>query len=196
MTNGCQVFRLKGDAKWPWLYHDDRRTSDLLDRFTRERVAEHWSPVPRLVRCLQGVSRRLRDAPLADCPHSFQGGVLYFSRRAVDALRPELDEAHAEVLPIDCGEGEFYAINVLRPTGDLDYQSSEKVLFPSTGRLMTIKRFVFRPAVVEGPPIFVTSELDGWVFVTRRFMERVEGIGLTGFKFVPIWPLEVGGKSS
>ena len=119
-------------------------------------------------------------APASDFPHL--EGISVFSARAVDALA-DLLAGRCELLPLDCDEGEYYALNVTRLVDALDEERSELVYF-SSGRLMGVDRFAFRPDKLVGETIFKLRQKPRWhEFVTGVFRGRVESAGLTGFAF-------------
>ena len=111
-----------------------------------------------------------------------------FSRRAVDALLDLLAES-GEILPLSCDEGDFFVFNVTQPLDALDESASELRRFgrDGGGRVKQIVRHAFLPERVTAS-IFRIPQKPLRLYVTQRFVDRVEGAGLTGFRFSSVWP--------
>lgn len=117
-----------------------------------------------------------------------------FSRRAVDALRDLLEDS-GEILPLRSSDGEFFVFHPLRVLDALDLErcqwQDDDFL-----RLDYLARYEFLPERIGKVTIFKLLELldDGrrltrtGLFVTDRFVRRVEEAGLAGFKFELLWP--------
>ena len=123
-----------------------------------------------------------KELPLTDTPGLLPSCPV-FSRRAVDALRPLL-EANAEILPVDCQDGEYYLINVTRVIDALDAKRTRFQDYPdgTTGRILEHAFLLERlsEATIFKLPIYASE-----VYVTERFTKAVRDAGLTGFKFIP-----------
>ncbi len=150
---------------------DVRRLTDLHDRF----VPKPWIPIP--VEWLdEGDSA---SQPLVDFP-TF-GGVPAFSRRAVEQLRLLL-ESNGNILPLAMRNGDdFFSYQVTTIVDALDEDASDLARF-STGRIMDVHRYVFKPDAIS-TAIFKVPQLRPDIFVTEAFVEKVKNAGLTGFVF-------------
>jgi hypothetical protein len=124
--------------------------------------------------------------PISDCPVFTTAAA--FSRAAVDALLDLLVE-NGEILPLECDEGDFFVFNVTRELDALDEGASELRRFGRNGRgrVKQIVRHVFIPERLTAS-IFRIPQKPLRVYVTQRFVDRVEAAGLTGFRFSPVWP--------
>ena len=145
-------------------------------------LGDSWTPLP--VAVLRDQDHRGR--PAGDYP-SLAGNIAVFSPRALDALG-DLLEGNGEVLPLSCPDGEYVAFNVTRVVDALDVERSDVRRFKSSGRIRDIERFEFRPELLGGLSIFKLPEIpDMRIFVTERFVQRVQQAGLAGFLFQLAW---------
>jgi len=118
--------------------------------------------------------------------HALLGTIPVLSKGAVDTLSDVL-EANGELLPLIYGRKPYFALNVTTVADALD-ESHSKVNRFSSGRIMTIDEFTFRPEQVRELTIFKIPELRrGFVFVTDTFVDRVRAAGLQGFDFQEVW---------
>lgn len=127
-----------------------------------------------------------RTLPLPDFPVFTTSAA--FSRRAVDVLLDLLIE-NGEILPLECDEGDFFVYNVTRLLDALDEGASELRRFgrDRRGRVKTIVRHAFVPELVTAS-IFRIPQKPLRIYVTQRFVDRVEAADLTGFSFGLVWP--------
>lgn len=114
-------------------------------------------------------------------------GVPAYSRRAVGALRSVLD-LHGNVVPLRGAEDAFCALDVRIRLNALDFDQSSVQRFRSSGRIMMIESYAFRPEAIEGWAIFVDR---GWdeVFVTQDYVDAVAETDLVGAEFELLAPL-------
>jgi hypothetical protein len=96
---------------------------------------------------------------------------------------------NGELLPLALTDESYFVYNATRQVDALDEDRSELVRFGS-GRIMDIKRYEFRPEHLQRATIFRLPQVQGAVFVTDRFVERVAEAGLTGFDFAAVWSTE------
>lgn len=109
-----------------------------------------------------------------------------FSPGAVLALGDSLEE-NGELLPITCEGQEYYLLNVTRLVDALDESNCQIERFDD-GRIMTIDRYSFVEEKLIGVVLFkLPQDPLGYVYVTDRFVNRVNGARLKGFKFPLIW---------
>ena len=156
-----------------------------FERFKRLRgkpVSKKWKPIR---------VERIRATPRQGCkpsdaPYMFCSGVLMLRRSAVDALRDILD-AHGELLPLEDTEGvELYAYNP-RALAAIDYAQSNGVR-GSDGQLLSVRRHVFFPSVVEGIDIFRQAhERVSIIYLSERFLQRWKKAKLKGLDFYLVW---------
>jgi hypothetical protein len=114
------------------------------------------------------------------------GHALIFRPRAVAALGSLL-RAHGELLQLLCGGADVVLYNPTRLLDALDEAASSVRRF-TTGRIMWIDRYVFRPAVIEGIDIFKIPNLRvSPTFVSQRFVDLWTTAGLKGLEFKQVW---------
>jgi len=156
-------------------------TFNLLDGVRR---ADVWSPVPFERRPTRHPSYRRNRGKPVDFP-SLMGLGLAFSERALNVLDPLVGRS-IEALPLDCvncGQDKFFAINVLDVVDCLD---EPRCIFDraSTGYILWIDRYAFRPGSLEEHHIFKVPQLIvGCVLVSPEFKRWVEESGLVGAVF-------------
>jgi hypothetical protein len=147
---------------------------------------EAWKPI-RLVRSPrnkeQAISQELGDLAWIDS----YGKILNLRQRALDTLLPHI-APYGEVLPVLFDEAPFAIFNVTNVIDALDEPASEVAYFKSSGRVMVIDNFVFKPEVVKDQWIFKIPQRPGaHNFVTDRFVQVVRDTGLRGFVFTKVW---------
>lgn len=150
----------------------NRKDNEIYYAFDGRSLADSWKPLPVKI---------YRAEKEGDFPQLVLH-IPVFSPKALKVLSP-LIEGTAEVLPLDCPNREFYAINVLAVLDCLDVERSEIVKI-STGKIMDILRYTFVPDRIGDANIFKVRELPlRNVFVSERFKSAVENSGLEGIKF-------------
>jgi len=134
--------------------------------------------------------RVIEDKKDSDNP-SLQPGIPVFSEKALRVLG-DLIKDSAEVLPLKCRKGKYYAINVVDVLDCINYDNSEVKRFISSGRIMRFIKYAFKPECVIGKYIFkIIDEPESRPFVSDEFRDRVISSGLIGFKFDLVWNSEV-----
>jgi len=138
-----------------------------------------------------------RDARPADFTTVLVSSYLtVFSKRAVEVLADLLEES-GELLPLQ-GEGEpFHVFHPLEVVDALDLEHC-KWQDDDASHIDFLAKYEFLPDRIGDAAIFKLLEVldDGrrtariGLFVTDRFVERVEKAGLAGFKFELVWPQE------
>lgn len=151
-------------------------------RWQQPKLASSWIP-PQVT----GRVAEYHDYPCIDLV------LPAFSERAVRALKPML-EPNGELLPIVAKTTtRFFFYNILTVVDALD-RSRSKCKFwcdpPTTAT--NIEYFTFVEEKVRSLTIFRIHESPISVFVTSKFVERVDSYGLLGFRFVKVWPLPEG----
>jgi hypothetical protein len=144
------------------------------------RQATWRPPSVRLVREDEGKKLAASDSP-------WHGSyVLILRRQAIDDLWPILRE-NGELLPLACPDAELHMFNPTRVLDALDEQASSIERFED-GRIMLIRRHVFRPALVRGVDIFkIPNPRAGSIFVSERVVQVWTSAGLRGLTFQRLW---------
>jgi len=126
--------------------------------------------------------------PLDDMPCSIPG-VILFSERAAEAMRPLIDHC-GEFLPMDWAEGRLVAFNVCPLMDAIDFGRCKADPAPSGKCWLPGTRpdLAFRDEVIERVPIFKVPQYTGSAFVTEAFKQRWGETGLVGAKFERVWP--------
>lgn len=126
------------------------------------------------------------DRAISDCPNLTPGAVA-LSARAAAGLGALL-EPYGELLPLAHPQHTYFAVNVTRVVDGLDERSARFSRFPSSGRIMAVQSYSFRPEALKGELLFKDSRLVRLhPFVTKDFVDRVADLGLTGFAFKKVW---------
>jgi len=140
-----------------------------------------WKPIPvRLVREDQGLELLSSDSPWLG------SHALIFRARAVEMLGTLLRE-YGELLPLACSKAHVLIYNPIRVIDALDERASSVLRFRD-GRIMMIKRHVFRHDIVRDVDVFKIPSLRvSPTFVSQRFIEAWEVSGLKGLEFQEVW---------
>ena len=133
--------------------------------------------------------KRMYDREFSNTP-GLSPHIPVFDEKAVDVLG-DLIAGNAEILPLDCHEGTFYAINVINVMDCIDYEKSIYKTFSDGKRIMRFTKYVFDKRKVEGVNIFkVKDQTLKRPFVSEEFRKRVVDSKLKGFKFELAWDSE------
>jgi len=119
----------------------------------------------------------------SDSPWS-SSSRLIFRPSAIEKMKPILD-THGELLPLECPDAELWVFNPTIVLDALDENASVGTL--SNGRLILIKKYVFRPDVVAGIDMFKLNRRASTTFVSDRFVDLWNASGLKGLKFDKLW---------
>lgn len=151
-----------------------------------EPIGDRWRPVQ-----IDEVDDEPLCGELPPGDFEFLGTIPVFSERAVEAIGDIL-RANGELLPLLFDKGTYWAYHVTRIIDALDVERSEVKCFSTSQKIMHIVRYAFRPeALTDDVTIFTIPEMcRSRVYVTDRFVERVQEAGLTGFDFVERWRSE------
>jgi hypothetical protein len=104
-----------------------------------------------------------------------------FTARALEALEP-LIAPFIQALPLDVpkSRSQLYAINVTNMRDCLDHSRSKIMRF-SSGGIIDVEEYAFKPGCLEGQHIFKLKDLPYlWVFVSEEFKRVVEENRLEG----------------
>jgi hypothetical protein len=111
-------------------------------------------------------------------------GALIMGGNAARCLADYL-EPYGELLPLQCDEAEFWAFNVLKEVDALDAARSTPLYdgyengSPIGPQVDIITPYAFFTERLEGIDLFRVPELFPF-FMTERFVQKVESLGLTG----------------
>ena len=128
------------------------------------------------------------DEPLlrADFPW-FGSWTLMLRDRAIDLAGPVL-APFGEFLPLACADAAVTCFNCLQRLDVLDEGRSQIERFPSSGRIMVIEKYVFRPEMIPERSVFkIPQEQQGSLYYTERVVEDLQALGLTGLDFELVW---------
>lgn len=90
-----------------------------------------------------------------------------------------------ENLPIGVEGLNMKILNVINIIDCLDKTKSEVVYFKNSHKVMRIKKYSFNTSLLENVALFKIPQLvDGYIFATDAFRERVLEDKLTGLKFI------------
>ena len=104
----------------------------------------------------------------------------------VEALSDLLRE-NGQILPLLSEDGDYCVYNVTTLLDALDEDRSVVKRF-SSGRVMGVQRFAFRPQIIGAHPIFKIPQLPrAHTFITDAFLSRVQSARLTGLAPKRLW---------
>lgn len=159
----------------------DKVDLDLIKSFSGIEKKEFWEPLR--------VKRMYGDREFSNAPYLVVNipVVDYKAMKALDTLLTD----NAELLPLACNDGEFFAVNITSVADVLDYDKSDYTKFSYGNRIMNITNYAFHEDKVKNIDLFkLVDEPLKRAFVSERFKQRVEEQGLTGFKFELVWDSE------
>lgn len=157
------------------LYWVNPETNSEFDKLFRgERVSHLWNPIP---------VRHEKAEKEGDFP-SLPGGMPpVFTRHALDVLYPFVKD-DIEALPLECEEGELYAINVLSILDCLDHLRSDIETLPE-GYPVRVRRLVLQEGCLGERHIFRLREFSGTrYYITDKLKTIIEQNGLEGLQFI------------
>jgi hypothetical protein len=143
--------------------------------------AEMWKPIAmHVIHEDQGHKYLRSDSPW------LSSHALIFRSGAIIALG-ELLRLNGELLPLACSEADLVMYNPTKVLDALDEEASTLVRFDS-GRIMMIRKYVFRSEVIEGIDVFKIPNLRASpTFLSQRFVNRWNESGLKGLEFKQVW---------
>ena len=153
---------------------------EFLWRFDGTPMKGRWTDVTVLW------NPEMSRLPKGDYPFLMLG-LPIFTRRAIEVLG-DLLEGNGEIIPTTCEGDQIFFFNVTKVIDALDESDSEVIRFDDSSDVMRIGRHVFFRIKLVGSLIF---KIPQWptrrVYVTDRFVKRVESTGLKGFWFRRVW---------
>ena len=163
-----------------WKYEIDL---DEVYTFDGREKAKDWNPIQ---------VKRMYDRIFSNSP-GFSPHIPVFDKKAVSILS-DLIEGNAEILPLDCEDGEFYAINVTNIIECIDYEKSQYKTFRDGKRIMRFTKYVFQEEKIKNISLFkILDEPLKRPFVSDEFRKRVIENNLSGFVFELAWDSDVTG---
>ena len=150
---------------------------DYIQSFDGRGKLRNWNPMK---------VKRMYDRKFSNTsglsPH-----IPVFDEKAVSVLG-DLLVGNAEILPLNCADGVFYAINVINVVDCIDYEKSQYKTFRDGKRIMKFTKYVFTERKIKGLHLFkIKDEPLKRPFVSEEFRKRVMDNNLTGFKFELAW---------
>jgi hypothetical protein len=177
------VYELRKADKAIGLAYRDRSEYGRQRELTGRKVeVDTWSPPAVEV---------IRDGSSGTEPSDvvLLGVEAAFSGRAVKALGDFLGVS-GQLLPLLSADGEFYLWNVTVLIDALDEDASDLERF-SSGRVMMVNRWVFRPERLHGVTAFKIPQLpQAFTFVTDTFVDRFAAAGLSGLAPLRLWSMD------
>lgn len=150
---------------------------DYIQTFDGAEKIKDWSPMQ---------VKRMYDREFSNSP-GFSPHIPVFDEKAINVLA-DLLIGNAEILPLDCEDGNFYAINVINVMNCIDYEKSKYKTFRDGKRIMRFTKYVFDEKKIVGVNLFKTKDEPlKRPFVSEEFRKRVVENQLTGFKFELAW---------
>ena len=160
---------------------DFLRIAELVDGRPR---AETWTPLKmELVRENEGEKLAESDAPWLGA------NALIFRQAALLAMGPLLRQ-FGELLPLKCARASLHLYN---PTVVLDAldEDASSVMRLRAGKIVLVKKYVFKPAALVGREVFkITSLAVSPTFVIERFVNEWTAAKLRGLEFEQVWSSE------
>jgi hypothetical protein len=178
------------DADYEWaLPVDDATGHDRLRIETFESVEERWSPVEvKLVEIDEGQKLLPADFP-------WLGAHALVMRSSAAEVVAAAVEGQAELLPLECAGADLWLLHVTQCCDALDEERSEIVRF-SSGRIMTIRRYVFDPVALDGVRCFKIPQMPtGPVFLSGEVVDAVAAADLAGLGVDLVWESDQAGSS-
>lgn len=166
---------------YEWALPVDRGDFKTFRALRARSPGDPWHPVWMFLLAVdeEGQPRRKADLPWLG------SYALVVTRRAREVLAEVVGE-DAEVLPLDCDDGEDLWLVSARLTLDaLDVGSSGIRRF-SNGKIMSVDRYVFKEESVGGLRCFRVPQEPG-MFVTDEVVTAVRDAGLRGTTFRRLW---------
>jgi len=154
------------------------KLNDIINGVPRK---DSWQPVEvEIFGEDQGKKLQESDSPWLG------GQSLIFRSRAVKALKGML-ERYGELLPLARASADLYIYNPTLVLDALDESASTIWRFPS-GKIMGVRRYVFRLGVVQSHNIFRLSGMTpSLTFLSQEFVDSWKSAGLRGLEFELIW---------
>lgn len=158
---------------------EEQRFNELYEPYWGQSLVDKWETFH--LHCSDYYSH----FPMGDFPHFF-GDVILLSSRAKVILQ-DLIAKSGEFLEMKYENELIYAFNVLNIIDVLNENKSVVKRFKSSGRIMSIEKYEFIPYLLEDQVIFKIPQQKVRIYVTDKFVEKVNNHGLVGLEFVERW---------
>ena len=176
-----KIYELLGEEGYEVINACDDADYDLFLSLDGAPRAADWRPVK--------VRRVRADNRQACNPSDFPwlgSNAIVMRKNAVDALHDIL-EKNGEVLPLQTDDGVELSVLNAQVVDALDEDSSDIMRFPSTNRIMLVKKPVFFENVIRGLDLFRLPHRASSTYVSDSFVNRVKEAGLRGLTFNKVW---------
>jgi hypothetical protein len=178
-----QVFLPHVEEDQEFIEVEDPGVRQSLRRLDGRRLLASWSP-PRVRLLKTSEQKPLR---YSDLPSYAASDALVLRRTGLDALGPFLD-ADGEFLPLACDQADLWLYNCTRVVDALDEEHSGLTRFPSTGRIMRIDRYAFRPERLTDLRAFKIPQLPfSALFVSGAVVKAAREANLVRAPFRLVW---------
>ena len=114
------------------------------------------------------------------------GGLLALSPEAMNAVGTILSQ-WGEILPLQCNSAEVALFNPLVSVSALDEDRAKLTRFATSGRIMTVEKYEFRPEQIGGKGAFVVPEVGRVLFLQEGVVGAFRAADLRGTDFVEVW---------
>lgn len=153
---------------------------EYIQSFDGQRKMKDWYPVQ---------VKRMYDREFSNTP-GLSPHIPVFDEKAISILS-DLVIGNAEMLPLDCKDGKFYAVNVFNVLDCIDYEKAVYKTFRDGKRIMKFTKYAFIEKKIEGVHLFkIKDEPLKRPFVSDEFRKRVFDNNLLGFRFHLAWDSE------
>ena len=178
-----RIFQLQFVEKCEYIAPIHDADVDLFEDLDGTPWSADWTPVEMEIYKVGDRRRRLRHADFLN----LLGWALVLRDRAIDLAGP-IVAPFGEILPLTCADVNVSLFNPLEILDALDESRSQIVRFPSSGRIMVIEKYVFRPEVIPERGIFRSpQEPTRPFFYSEPVADDLMNLGLTGLELRPVW---------
>lgn len=178
-----KVYKLRYGEGYEWLLPAREPEFERL-RFEGQSRAPAWVPVEMKRLTVSEQGRQLTPGDFYACSG---GDMLIFGDYARQIIGPNLEQ-YGEVLPLTCDGHRFWTLNVTSFVDALDEGASQVTHASDTGRVLTVRRHVFKAVALEGAGLFKLPQTPrGLIYVTDSFAERLRESKLVGLELVQLW---------
>lgn len=183
-ASGVRIFQPHLATGYEFINAVDGNDYEEFLRLDGKPRGEGWRPIAVRRICVE----EGREYKASDFP--WLGSSLIMRRSAVDALRDMIDRS-GELLPLRTDDStELFVLNT-QSIDALDEDNSSLMRANGTNRIMRVIKPVFIPSAVRDLDIFRLPYRASAIFLSQRFVERVQAAGLKGLKFTEVWHMEL-----
>lgn len=142
---------------------------------------ESWIPLPmKIIRRDRKVQLMESDAPWCE------SHALIFKPAVIQKLGSVLKN-YGELLPLNCPGEDLVVLNVTNILDALNIENSDVTRF-STGKIMMIRKYEFRPEIVGKSELFKIPDVRvSPTFASQNFVDRWQASGFKGLDFELVW---------